>query len=111
MLPRSRRVSTPLFQEIVEKGKSYHSAHLSLRLLSTREPSRFTFSVPKKVDTRATKRNYIKRKGLALLRPHLDALPPGFAGIFFAKSGIATLPTVEYQQEITYLIEKISRLS
>ncbi len=109
MLPRTRRVSTKLFQEVLEKGKSYHSVHFSLRVapLAPKELSRFTFSVPKKLDTRATKRNYIKRKGLALLRPHLDTLEKSLAGIFFAKTGAQEISTQEFQQEIEYLVNKI----
>jgi ribonuclease P protein component len=106
-------VPKKLFEKILEKGKSYHAAHFSLRVspLDKNEPSKFTFSIPKKIDARATKRNYLRRKGLALLRPHLNAVPMGIAGIFFAKSDASSLTTAEFEQEIAFLISKLNQLS
>ncbi len=112
MLPRIRRVPKKLFQQVVEHGKSYHSTYISLRIIKNpvEEPSRFAFSIPKKLDKRATRRNYLRRKGLSLLTPHLSTFPTGFVGVFFAKPGLNTISTIEYGQEIAFLIEKVSQL-
>src|SRR5688500_18822435 len=112
MLPSTRRVPKKLFQEVLEKGKSYHSDHFSLRIVKIEPPkteqlSRFAFSIPKKLDTRATRRNYVRRKGVAILKPLLPAIPDGWVGIFFAKPNSLSLSTEDFSKEITFLLKKV----
>lgn len=68
MLPRQKRLTTPLFSSVFLSGKVFHSASFSVRalkILKDKEEigqSRFGISVTKKVAKTAVLRNTIKRK-------------------------------------------------
>jgi ribonuclease P protein component len=109
MLPRSKRVSTKLFAEVLKKGKTHHSPHFSLRIVKNSEEkvSRFSVSVPKKVEKTAVKRNNVRRRALAVIEQNFKAIPAGFNGIFFAKSGAYSLTSPKLKEEISFLLKKI----
>jgi ribonuclease P protein component len=109
MLPRSRRVSTNLFGNIIKKGATYHTAHFYLKAVHSgaATPSRFSIVVPKKIEKTAVKRNLIKRKSSAVLRKILSNIPQGYTGVFFAKKDSAVLSPQEYERELRILSSKL----
>lgn len=112
MLPKKRRVSTALFQEIIEHGTTYHVDHLSLRIQKTAlELSRFSVVVPKKVHKQAVDRNKAKRRLSPFLSGFIDQIPPGFKGIFFIKKGFSVLDSSKTRDEVKTVLEKALNIS
>ena len=102
-------LTTALFEEIMRSGRPYHSPFLSLRLceLRDKESSRFSISVPKKVESRATRRNLIRRRIAAALRKYISIIPDGYMGIFFAKKGLLDRSYHEVEEEVGLLIKRL----
>jgi ribonuclease P protein component len=102
MLPHSRRASRILFEKTLKNSKVSHSEYFSLRIGINDSPlSRYAFIVSKKVATKATKRNQIRRRGYASLEHIIDTILPGYVLLFFAKKGIETLSQYSLEQAIT----------
>ncbi|MFQ5661670.1 MAG: ribonuclease P protein component [Candidatus Paceibacteria bacterium] len=95
-----------LFNEVLKKGKSYHSPHVSLKVLSVArsEKSSFYFVVSGKVIKKAVKRNLFKRRGRSIARQ--SGAKPGYVGAFFAKKGAGALEFAEFKAEILDLLKK-----
>lgn len=106
MLPRSERISTELFKEVIQKGAIHHSDFLILRSQKTLILSRFGISVPKKVAKTAVLRNKIKRR----LYPIIKSLKPRISidtnTIVIAKSGLEKLNLKQTQDEVIKIFVK-----
>ncbi len=113
MLPKTHRVSKKLFEKIIRSGKTLHSPHLSVRIIEMDEPDgpRATYAISKKIAARATERNYLKRKGLILVKKYLNSISSHSALIFFPKKGIQELSSDDHEEEIKTLLEKVRTLS
>ncbi len=92
----------------MKSGTSVHTSHLSLRSLTLDKsnPSRFSCVVPKKIASKATSRNALRRTLYRALRLHLAEVKPGIIGIIFAKSGAGEIDIQECAGEIDTLIKK-----
>lgn len=100
-----------LFSDVLKKGKSYHSPHLSLKVLNvqsstlnTVDKSSFYFVVSGKIIKKVVKRNLFKRRGRSITRA--SGAKGGYIGAFFAKKGAGTLSFEEIKEEIFDLMEK-----
>jgi len=95
-----------LFENILKKGKVYHSPHLLLRVLEIEniKKSRFYFVVSGKIIKKAVKRNLFKRQGKHTIRS--IKTKEGRIAVFFAKKGAGALEFAELKKEIISLIEK-----
>jgi ribonuclease P protein component len=113
MLPKKRRVSTPLFEEIVKSGTTYHSPHLSLKILrnTAQNVSRFSVAVPKKVEKQAVVRNSLKRSVFRYLALVVPRIPSGFTGVLFVKKGFGDLSPAERKEEVIALLQKALNIS
>lgn len=109
-----------LFNDVLKKGKSYHSPHLSLKILNVRSStsnttsntinkSSFYFVVSGKVIKKAVKRNLFKRRGRSIVRS--SGAKGGYIGAFFAKKGTGSLEFAELKKEILDLIKKAGILN
>jgi ribonuclease P protein component len=94
MLPRRRRVSTALFQEVMERGKSFHASHISaFRYLykDSLTTSHISVVVSKKTAAKATKRNALRRKLYSIIRPLESTLNTKAVALIFVKKDIADI--------------------
>jgi ribonuclease P protein component len=111
MLPRKKRLSAKAFEEILEKGRTFHAPYISCRLyrLQDGEDNRFSFSVSKKIEKKATKRNLMRRRLAAIALRHKNLFPAGYAGIIFAKKGIYAISSSELDAEVKKLFDTIRK--
>lgn len=104
-----------LFNDVLKKGKPYHSSHLSLKVLNVRcsTPNtikrNFYFVVPRKVIKKAVKRNLFKRRGRSIIKS--SDIKSGYIGVFFAKKGAETLEFIEMKNETLNLLKKAGLLA
>ncbi len=99
MLPKSKRLSTEAFKEIIEKGQSIHSPFLIVRLVPKDGHSRFAVSVPKKIAKLAVMRNKIRRQ----IYEVIAKLPvkPGYKVVIIAKTGLDKLEYPSLAEELS----------
>jgi ribonuclease P protein component len=71
-------------------------------------PSRFSFSVSKKVCRNATDRNKFRRRGYAVTQKYVKNIKPGFLCVFSFKKGSAKMTFVEMEKEIVNLLSDAS---
>ncbi len=104
MLPKSKRQSTEAFTEIIEKGRSFHSPFLILRVLPHAGDSKFSVSVPKKVAKLATDRNKRRRQVYSAISK-LE-YKPNFRVIVILKAESKNLTFSDLQNEIKQVFVK-----
>ena len=99
-----------LFPEVLKKGISSHSPHMSIKVLSVPDigKSTFYFVVSGKIIKKAVKRNLFKRRGRHITRS--VKTKDGYIAIFFAKKGAGALEYEEFKSEILLLLEKAKLL-
>ncbi len=107
MLPKKNRVNKKLVGEIFKKGAFIGSVALNLKYLFKKNttPPQISFVVPKAVEKRAVRRNYLRRRGYLILEKYFSTIPNGFSGVFIFKKVIA-LPEIE--NEIKKILGKIN---
>ena len=88
MLPSSKRLTIPLFKNVIDKGKIFHSPIFIARLVKVDGTSRFSLAVPKKIAKKAVDRNRIRRRVYSALQSLHSRLPSGIHGVFIIKSAI-----------------------
>lgn len=107
MLPKSRRIERKSFDYILKNGRRFNSPSFVLYLcpidkIPTTAPSRFSFSVSKKVSRLATNRNKLRRRGYSVIRGNIKRIKPGFYCFFSYKKG--------YQTKFSLLEEEVNGL-
>ncbi len=110
MLTKSKRLSTALFSDIIEKGQSFHNPFLIIKVKKTDKISRFAVSVPKKVAKTAVLRNKIKKKIYSIIKNFEKKIILGFNVIFIAKIGVDKLKFTDLSNEIDKIFVKIGIL-
>lgn len=98
MLPKSKRLGTKAFTEIMEKGRSFHNPFLILKVIPSLSESVFALSVPKKVSKLAVDRNKIKRQIYSIIED-ID-YKPGYKIVLIIKVGFDKLSFKDLQVEI-----------
>jgi ribonuclease P protein component len=108
MIPKNGRVTNALFQTIMERGKSIHSLHFSLRYLFEEKPtiSHISVVVPKKTAPKAVVRNKLRRKLYPIVRLYKHRLPNNAAGIMFIKKDISGTVPAELRDEVKAVLQK-----
>jgi|ERR1700733_1812601 len=109
MLPKVRRVPRELLTNALLRGQRHNSANLLLSVANNSEgPSRFSFSVSKKVCKNAVDRNKFRRRGYAVVRGLLKKTKSGFLCVFSFKKASMTnskkISFAEMEKEITDLL-------
>jgi len=86
MLRRSRRLSTEQFNEVIKKGKAFHSLFFQLRISrNPGEPTRAAAVAPVKMAKKAVARNDLRRRIYEIVSPLLPDSVVGYHVIVFAK--------------------------
>ena len=110
MLSKNRRIPRGEFSKIFSDSKRYNSDNLLLYIAKTNKsgPSKFSFSVSKKVCKKAVDRNKYRRRGYAIITKRINQIEPGYLCFFSLKnfSGGATFKILE--EQITDLLRKAS---
>lgn len=106
MLPKSKRLSTKTFVSIMGNGLSSHSPFFVIRIVPTKETSRFSVSVPKKVAKTAVMRNKIRRQAYSALKKIESTIKDGFNGVIIAKIGVEKLTFEEMMSEVNKIFVK-----
>lgn len=97
MLKKTQRLTTPLFTEVMTKGKVIHSPLFILRIMKYGQISRISVTVSKKVAKTAVERNKIRRRTYSVVHKLHPTLLPGFATVLIAKQPVSSvgMPTLE----------------
>jgi ribonuclease P protein component len=107
MLPKSKRLRTEAFNEIIKKGHSFHGPFLIVRAAQKEGSTRCAVSVPKKVAKLAVNRNKIRRQVYSIVEK-LD-VKPSFEIIIIMKIGSEKLNFLKLKDEVKEIFVK-SRL-
>lgn len=105
MLPKKNKVKSAVFTELFKKSRSYHSPHLTLRvIIGSNKESFFSFVVPKSVSNKAVDRNLFKRRGYYVVSKNFDRIKRGFTCVFFVKKEAKNLDFNDFSVEILSLL-------
>lgn len=74
MLPKSERLDTKRFDEIIASGRNINAGGFYFKALSNDE-TRFSVVIPKKVLKSAIKRHFLKRKMYKFIKENKDLFP------------------------------------
>lgn len=108
MLPKNRRIQKKLFSDIVLKGRRHNSLHFLVYITQTysKSPSKFSFSVSKKVCKSAVDRNRLRKQGYSVISKHINEVLPGFICFFSFKKGSNNIIFKELETEIGSILNK-----
>jgi len=107
MLPKNKRANKKLFGDIFSQGFSFHSPHFSLKLLKKEAltKSRFSVSVPQRIEKKATKRNLLRRKIYSLLEYLYPRIKNNYGGVVTLKKDFGKVTFTNLQLEIETLFK------
>jgi len=107
MLPKKNRVDKKLIEKIFKTGVFVGSSGLSLKYLIDESSTlpQISFVVPKAVEKRAVRRNFLRRRGYLILEKYFSKIPNGFLGVFVFKK---VIPIPEIENEIKKILSKIN---
>ena len=88
MIPRRRRLTKGLFDDVMSGARPSHSALFVIRYVKSEGPSRFSVTVPKKIAKSAVSRNKLRRRAYSALYPLLPKVKDGIHGVLVGKSTI-----------------------
>jgi ribonuclease P protein component len=86
MLPRSKRLSVPLFANVLANGKIVHSPLFTARILKTAGYTRFSVAISKKIAKTAVERNKLRRRSYSAIGLLSSKIKDSFHVILLAKS-------------------------
>ena len=110
MLPRSKRLTTALFTEVMTQGKILHSPFFTIRLMKTATTSlketRFSVVVSKKIVKTAVERNKIRRRVYSIVRASIGKISPGFHIVLLAKQPLLKAKIQDIATDLSTLFVK-----
>jgi ribonuclease P protein component len=128
MLAKKKRIGKEFFSVCFPDSRRFNSPHLTLTVVKSKNwtngqseevsngraqrtdnvgtgtPSRFAFSVSKKVCKLAVDRNRLRRQGYSIVGKHLAEIPDGFLFFFSFKKATYPVSSVELEKEICGLL-------
>ena len=104
MLPKKKRVTKDIFQDVMQNGKMISTPLFVLRYKPSKSPQ-FAFIAPKTVAKQAVSRNKLRRAGYNSVR--FMAKNPYIIGLFFYKKGASKAKIEEIRSDIAMLFSKI----
>ncbi len=119
MLAKKNRADKKNIEKIWKEGRFLGSFNISLKFIlipGTTHP-RVSFIVPKTVSKKATERNFLRRRGYAVIQKKLNLLPKELVGAFvFGKNSIRVFggrknkennPILNLNKEIGTIINRL----
>lgn len=109
MLPKNRRIPTPLLLLAIKKSSTFSSEHLLLRVHQLNRENRdksvkIAIITPAKINSRAVDRHLSKRKISACLEKDLKLIQSGQYLIWQVKKDITELKMADLAKEIKGLL-------
>ena len=112
MPPKHRLKEDKDFSRLFKKGRSFHGAELSIRVVPNRlDVSRFGFVVGVKTANKAVARNRLNRQLREIVRARLPDLAPGRDVAVQVKPGAVDLSFGELKKALVKLLDRASLLS
>lgn len=105
MLPKRKRVTKELFQDIMKNGKILSSPLFLLRYKAQKQ-AQYAIVVPKNVGKQAVLRNKLRRQGYNALAQNTKI--PSILGIFFYKKQTKTPIFKDIKKNIDLILSKIN---
>ncbi|MEK7213550.1 MAG: ribonuclease P protein component [Patescibacteria group bacterium] len=100
MLSSSKRLSTNLFKETLEKGLVYNTQFTLLYILNGFRTNRFSVSIPKKVAKLAVLRNKIRRRIYSIIESLSSRTIPSVHVAVIMKGGSEKMSFKSLREEI-----------
>ena len=124
MLSKKRRILRKDLPYILTKGKRYNSKSLLMYVVkqqttvpeqssvrgSSSKLARFSFSVSKKIEKSAVKRNKLRRQGYSVIDRHIEQIKEGNLFFFVFKKGSNTITFNNLEKEVLQLLSASSVL-
>src|SRR4051812_21797720 len=113
MLPRSKRLSVPLFTNVLANGSIVHSPLFTARILKTAQSkvdSRFSAVISKKIAKTAVERNKFRRRIYSGVAAVDKKVKPGFQIILMAKPTLTKALLKEITADLEALFVKSNLL-
>ncbi|MEI6581097.1 MAG: ribonuclease P protein component [bacterium] len=110
MFPKKNRADKKAIEKVFKKGTFVGCGVLGLKYLIEDKsiPLRISFVVPKTVEKKAVRRNFLKRKGYIVLKKHWNKIPEGFLGVFlFNKNQKTEKLSGKIEEDIKNILNKI----
>ena len=104
MLPKKKRVTKEIFQNVMKNGKMISGSLFVLRYIPSKSPQ-FAFIAPKIVAKQAVSRNKLRRQGYNSISK--TAKIPNIIGLFFYKKEAKNAKFGEIKGGINTLLSKI----
>ncbi|MCX6790594.1 MAG: ribonuclease P protein component [Candidatus Gribaldobacteria bacterium] len=103
MLPRKNRLTKNNdFLKVYSQGRHTNGSFLALKAMDNHLPYfRVAFIVSKKISTKATERNLVKRRLREAVKNILGSIKAGYDIVIFSKTNIRGQKFLEIQNEIT----------
>jgi len=108
MLPKSERLDTKRFDEIIASGRNINAGGFYFKALNN-DSSRFAVVVPKKVLKSAIKRHLLKRKIYRFIKENKDIFPASDY-ILFVNKDILTMNDSQIVENIQNTAKKLASL-
>jgi ribonuclease P protein component len=106
MLPRKKRLTTELFDQIITSGRIFNSPLFTLRAIKIEGKSRFSAVASKKIFKTAVARNRIRRRVYAQLETLSPKIKDGFHGVLLSKQAVSKASSQDLSKEIEDLFVK-----
>ena len=109
MLPKKRRIKRGDFPYLISKGRRYNTPHLLLYVVKMAEnkansATKVSFSVSKKVCSKAVDRNKLRRRGYSIISSHISEIQPNFECFFVFKKDSLDVSFKALEDEILELL-------
>ena len=105
MLPKNRRIEKKLFSVFSQNSRRLNSPHLFLSVSENKNnPSRFAFSISKKICKHAVDRNRYRRQAYSIIQNQLKKITDGFLFLFSLKKTTSRISFGDLEQEIKSLL-------
>ena len=111
MLPKRKRLSRQLIENVIRKGQATSSKHLTLKYLPFSGLSLFSFVVSIRVNKKATTRNLLKRRSRHIIRKHSQKIKDGYAYVIIFKVASVSVPFQELETETISLFKKANLIN
>lgn len=111
MLPKSQRLSTKQFNEVLEKGRVSHTVFFIVRSFDGGGDRRFAAVVPKKIGKTAVARHAGIRKIYDAIQANTENFPASAHTIVFAKKNIGATSHQELVADLKSLSSQRSNRS
>jgi ribonuclease P protein component len=103
MLPKKKRITKEVFQNVMKNGKAFHGSFFLFRYIPYKIPQ-YAFVAPKNIFKNAVKRNKFRRFGYNTLAKY--ELKPTI-GIFFYKKEALKVKKEDLEEDIVSILNKI----